>query len=123
MRTWLGLSAAGEHHELPAVKTPNILRPHDASVRNAQLSEAMGDFDIVDHAAAHETDLAPHGSATSITCWMRWTELEKQETTNFLGRRAKEFFQAHDDCSFGKRETGRSTLVLSLKRASTPSCP
>src|SRR3984885_16185947 len=53
-----GLRAAGEHHQFLWIEGANVLRAHHAAVGHAQFTEAVRDFDIVHHAAAHKTDLA-----------------------------------------------------------------
>jgi hypothetical protein len=54
----LGLRAARDHHQFLRIESANILRAHDAAVWHAQFAQAVRDFDVVHHAAAHETDFA-----------------------------------------------------------------
>ena len=56
----LRLRAAGEDHERLRIEAFDVLRTHDAAVRDAQLVEAVRDFDVVHHAAADEADFASH---------------------------------------------------------------
>src|SRR5580692_4059516 len=54
----LGLRAACDHHQFLRIETAKILRTDDAAVWHAQFAQTVRDFDIVHHAAAHETDFA-----------------------------------------------------------------
>src|SRR5580704_16127254 len=55
-----GLAAAGENHNTLGIEVANVLRADDHPVRNTQVIHGMCDFNIVDHAAAHERDFAPN---------------------------------------------------------------
>src|SRR5579864_4910483 len=56
----LGLAAAGENDQALRIESTNILGADDHAVRNAKIFERVGDFDVVDHAAADEGDFAAH---------------------------------------------------------------
>jgi len=54
----LGLRAAGENDDAARVKAANILRADDHAVGNLEIAERVGDFDVIDHAAADKGDFA-----------------------------------------------------------------
>src|SRR5438045_6495523 len=54
----LSLAAAGQNDDALWVKRTDILRPHDDAVGDTQIVERVRDFDVVDHAAADESDFA-----------------------------------------------------------------
>src|ERR1700720_3708371 len=57
-RQRFGLRAARENNDAFGIESFNVLRADDAAVWNAQLVEAVRDFDVIDHAAADEADFA-----------------------------------------------------------------
>src|SRR5579885_117796 len=54
----LGLRAAGENDDPAGVEAANILRANDHAIRNLKITKRVGDFDIIDHAAADKSDFA-----------------------------------------------------------------
>ena len=50
--------AAGKDEQALGIEAANILRANDHAIRNAKIAEVVGDFDVVDHAAADEGDFA-----------------------------------------------------------------
>src|SRR5579863_7462626 len=61
-RKGLSLRSARKHDDAFWIEALDILWPNHATIRNAQLIEAMRDFDVVHHAAADKPHFSPHHS-------------------------------------------------------------
>src|SRR5229473_164970 len=57
-RHWFGLAATGENDQAFGIEAANVLRANDHAVGDTEIFEGVGDFDVVDHAAADEGDFA-----------------------------------------------------------------
>src|ERR1700722_12439867 len=105
-RKRLGLGPAGEHNKLPGVESSYVLRTNHASVRHAQLSETMGNLDIVHHAAADDTHLASH-QPRNVDYLLYAMDGAREARNNYFRRsRPKQFFQSNAYRSLGRSKPG-----------------
>jgi len=80
------------------------------------------DLNVVHHAAPDEADLAPAAAAIFTICWIRGMDDAKHDTIT-LRVAARVNSQCAPHRPLRRRVAGRSTFVLSLNSARTPSAP
>ncbi len=101
-----GLAAAGENDDALGIEVANVLRADDHAVGNAQVIHGVRDFDVVDHAAADESDFAADASSDVdhlLNAMDGGSETGKDDAAR---RGTAEFFDARDDGALGRSEAG-----------------
>ena len=88
------------------VEAADILRAHHAAVGNAQLAQAVRDFDIVDHASADDADLAPHHARNVDHLLDAVNRAGKARDHHAFRGGAEKLFEPHHHRSLGRRKTG-----------------
>src|SRR6266478_8263992 len=102
----LGLTAAGEDDQALGVEAADILRANDHAVGDAEVFEGVGDFDVVDHAAADESDFAAD-AGSDVDDLLNTVDGGREARQNDAARGgAAKFFDARDDVAFGAGEAG-----------------
>ena len=120
----LGLRAAGQHDQFLRIEGANVLRAHHAAIGNAQFAEAVRDFDVVHHAAADEADFAAdHAGDINRPAGRGARSWRSRRRELCAGAARINSSRRTTTARSDGVKPGRSTLVLSLNSASTPSCP
>src|ERR1700676_1486310 len=102
----LGLRAAGHDDDALGVVAANVLGANDHAVRNAQVLEGMRDFDVVDHAAADESDFAADTAGDIDNLLDAMNGRSKARKDDAAGGAAAEIFDAGNDGAFRGSEAG-----------------
>ncbi len=84
----------------------DVLRAHHESIGNAQAVHAVGDFDVIDHAAADEGDFAAGRGGDVHDLLDARDRRGEAGDDHFARRRAREFLDARTDVSLRRRVAG-----------------
>src|SRR2546425_1285988 len=111
---WDEVARSNELMSCGRTTIPSGMRKHSRSCAISTLSTML---------RPTKATFRPTRCAISMTCWMRWMDDAKQESTTLRGAvRQSSSMRGTTARSVGVKP-GRSTFVLSLKSARTPSLP
>src|SRR4029077_17511465 len=102
----LGLAAAGEDDEFLGIEGTHILRADDAAVGDAQAVEAVGDLDVVHHAAADEADFAADAAGDVDDLLDAVDGAGEAGDDDFLRGGAEKLFEGGPDGALGESGAG-----------------
>ena len=105
-RHGLGLAAADQHHQFFRRERIDVLRAHHQAVGNAQAVHAVRDLDVIDHAAADESDFAADGGGDVHDLLDARDRRCEAGDDHFARRRAREFLDARADGPLRRRVAG-----------------
>ncbi len=105
------------------IEAANVLRTHHHAVGNAQTIERVRDLHVVDHAAAHERNLAANARRDVDDLLDAVNREAKHDKITRAGAERQSSSMRGTMARSDGVNPGRSTLVESLKSASTPSAP